>query len=572
LKQEEAQDLEGEKLEMTGDQLSEDGVKSAKALVQAFLQTVKGYRLYNSNHPILLKFMERLTKEFARYFEEFPSFSLQIGEHRLFYRGNVVYESDDVKESLAFVFFRDGIRELRFHGGLEVEELLDFLNVVRRSDAVNRMEDDLVTLLWEKDFPHITFTTIDEFLEKGSVFIPATEQDLLEYMQFKPTEAAGPPESDEGDQAQGFDVLTDKKLKGALTPLPGQSLVDAYQLTPDELKRINREIREEYQPEHLVIMIDSLVEILLHLGEDMDAYENVILFFERLNQTLLDQKEIGKAARMLQRFRETMESVALKDKQIFAIRRILEGATSAESVRLLGKAIQSAGGVPTETIVHYLEFLTPKAVAPLCTLLGDLEAPKWRKVIGSQVANLAREDIQPLVNFLSDPNPQLVCEVVNVLGTIGHRSTLKHLEKLITHPEPKVREETLHALAKFGGKAHELIQKLLKDAAPEIRGKASLILARTIKDEAFRPLSEIILSHDFYRRAYEEKVSFFKALGETGSKDAVPILEKIAKKRNWFKKSKWEEMRLCATNTLRMMEAEKCQGSPVRRTATVQTQ
>jgi len=113
---------------------------------------------------------------------------------------------------------------------------------------------------------------------------------------------------------------------------------------------------------------------------------------------------------------------------------------------------------------------------------------------------------------------------------------------------------------------------LLKDAAPEIRGKASLILARTIKDEAFRPLSEIILSDDFYRRAYDEKVSFFKALGETGSKEAVPILERIAKKRNWFKKSKWEEMRLCATNTLRMMEAEKCQGSPVRRTATVQKQ
>jgi hypothetical protein len=572
VKKEKAKDLEGEKVEMTDDQLSEDGVKSAKALVQAFLQTVKGYRLYDSSHPILLKFMERLTKEFARYFEELPSFSLQIGEHRLFYHGNVVYESDDAKESLAFVFFRDGIRELRFHRGLEVEELLDFLNVVRRSDAVNRMEDDLVTLLWEKDFPHITFTTIDEFLEKGSIFVPATEQDLLECMEFKPTEAAGPPESEQEDQAQGFGVLTDENLKRALNPLPGQSLLDACQLTPDELKRINREIQKEYQSEHLVIMIDSLIEILLHLGEDMDAYENMISFFDRLNQTLLDQKEIGKAAWMLQRFKETLESIALKDKQIFAIRRILEGATNTESVKLLGKTIHSAEGVPTETIVHYLEFLTPKAVAPLCTLLGNLDAPKWRKVIGSQVANLAREDIQPLVKFLSDPNPQLVCQVVNILGNIEHRSTLKHLGKLITHPEPKVREETLQALAKFGGKAQELIQKLLKDAVPEIRGKASLILARTIKDEAVRPLSEIILSDDFYRRAYDEKVSFFKALGETGSKEAVPILEKIAKKRNWFKKSKWEEMRLCATNALRMIETEKWQGAPVRPSAIVQKQ
>jgi hypothetical protein len=572
VKKEEAKNLEGETSEMTDGQLSEDEVKSAKALLQAFLQTVKGYRLYDSSHPILLKFMERLKKDFARYFEELPSFSLQIGDHQLFYQGNVVYESDDVKESLAFVFFKDGIRELRFHRGLEVEELVNFLKVVRRSDSVNRMEDDLVTLLWERDFSHITFSTVDEFLEKGSTFVPATEQDLLERMEFKPMEAAGPQESEGEDQAQDFGVLTDENLRRALNPLPGQSLADACQLTPDELKRINREIQEEHQSEHLVIMIDSLVEILLHLGEDMDAYENMISFFERLNKTLLDQREIGKAAGMLQRFKETIESIVLKDKQTFAIRRILEGATSAVSVKLLGKTIQSAGEVPTEMILHYLEFLTPKAVAPLCTLLRDLDSPKWRKVISSQVANLAREDIQPLVKFLSDPNPQLVCQVVNILGHIEHRSTLKHLGKLITHPESRVREETLQTLAKFGGKARELIQKLLKDVAPEIRGKASLILARTIKDEAIRPLSEIILSDDFYRRAYDEKVSFFKALGETGSKEAVPILEKIAKKRNWFKRSKWEEMRLCATNTLRMMETEKWQGSPVRPSAIVQKQ
>jgi len=430
-----------------------------------------------------------------------------------------------------------------------------------------------VTLLWEKDFPHITFTTIDEFLERGSVFVPATEQDLLAGMELKPMEAVGPPESEGEDQAQGFGVLTDEKLKRALNPSPGQPLVDACQLTPDELKRINREIQQEQQSEHLVTMIESLVEILLHLGEDMDAYENMISFFERLNQTLLDQREVGKAAGILQRFKETIESIGLKDKQVFAIRRILGGATSAESVKLLGKTIRSPGRVPTEMVLQYMQFLTPKAVGPLCTLLRDLETPKWRKVIGSQVANLAREDIQPLVKFLSDPNPQLVCQVIDILGDIGHSSTLKHLDRLVTHPEPRVREETLQVLAKFGRKAQKLIQDFLEDAVPEVRGKASLILARTIKDEAVRPLSEIILSDDFYRRAYDEKVSFFKALGETGSREAVPILEKIAKKRNWFRKSKWEEMRLCATNTLRTMEAEKkWQGPPLRPPTILQKQ
>ena len=186
MEKEEAKVLERKQLEINDDQLNGEGLKSAKALVQTFLQAVKGYRLYDTGHPTLLKFMEHLKKNFARYFEEFPSFSLQIGEHQLFYHGNVVYESDDVKESLAFVFFRDGIRELRFHRGLEVEELLDFLNAVRRSDAVNRMEDDLVTLLWEKDFSHIGYLATDEFLDEMPVLIPETVNEFRENVVSQP--------------------------------------------------------------------------------------------------------------------------------------------------------------------------------------------------------------------------------------------------------------------------------------------------------------------------------------------------------------------------------------------------
>ena len=542
--------------EQTGE-ASEEGVKSAKALVQTFLQTVKGYRLYESNHPILLKFLERLKKDFDNYFEEFPSFSLQIGEHRLFYHGNVVYESQDIKESLAFAFFKDGVREIRFHKGLDLKEILDFLNVVRKSDLVNRMEDDLVTLLWEKDFSHISFTTIDEFLEKSGTFVPATEEDLMNGMELKGTEADGYQESTDTAQAEGFNILTDDNLKKAINPSPGQSLVDACQLAAEEVEKINREVSQEHQPEHLYVLVDSLIEILLHLGEDMDAYENMISFFERINQNLLDQGEVGKAVEILKKFKGTMEDMVLKDKQIFAIRRILEGATSQPSVKLLGKAMLGDGETNSESILQYLPFLTDKAILPLCLLLGELESPKRKKVVSDLLVILAREDITPLLKFLSDRNSLLVCHILTILGKIGNPSTLKYLGNLTGHSDLKVREETLQVLVKFGEKGKDLIQRFLKDPAPEVRGKASIALARAVRVHAVKPLTEIILSEDFHKRDYEEKVYFFKALGETGSKEAIPVLEQIAKKKNWFKKAKWEEMRICATNTLRMMETEK---------------
>jgi hypothetical protein len=548
-----------EKIENPEEQASEESVMSAKALVQTFLQTVKGYRLYEANHPILTKFLERLKKDFDKYFEELPSFSLQISEHQLCYHGNVVYESEDVKESLAFLFYKDGVRELRFHKGLDFNEILDFLNVVRKSDLVSRMEDDLVTLLWDKDFSHITFTTMDDFLEGGGVSVPVTEEELLQGMEFNPLSAQGYQDASEEPKPDEFGVLTDEGLNRAINPSPGQSLVDACQLSGEEAEKINQEIQKEYQTEYLYILVESLIEIVLHLGEDMDAYENMISYFERVIQALLDQGEVVKAVDILKKLSETLESMVLKDKQIFAIRRILESAANPQSVKLLGKVMQGNGEVVSEPVIQYLQFMTDKAVTPLCLLLEELESGKWRKVICDLLIQLSKNDIQPLVKFLSDRNPVVVLHILYILGKVGHPSTTRYLGSLANHEDTKVREEALQVLGRLGEKGKDLIQRFLRDPAPEIRGKASISLARALKQQAVKPLSEIILSEDFYKRDYEEKVSFFRALGETGSKEAIPILEQIAKKRNWFKKAKWEEMRLCATNTLRMIESGKRQ-------------
>jgi hypothetical protein len=64
---------------------------------------------------------------------------------------------------------------------------------------------------------------------------------------------------------------------------------------------------------------------------------------------------------------------------------------------------------------------------------------------------------------------------------------------------------------------------------------------------------EVIQSEDFFKRGYEEKVAFFRALGETGAPEAVPFLEKMSRKKSWFQRAKWNEIRQCAAMALRMM-------------------
>jgi hypothetical protein len=548
------------KLEHKTDHLDEkaieEEVKSARALIQTFLQAVKGYRLYDAKHPLLSKFSERITNDFEQYFSEFDSFTLQVGERQFFFRGEVVYETQDAKESLAFLFFKDGIREIQFFKGLEFIEIFDFLNILRKSEHVNRLEDDLVTLLWEKDFSHIAITTVDDFFEGSNAFIPRTEEEL-----FKGLESRASTEEDYRAKASeaetGESQFSVNELKQALNPSPAQSLVQACQLNPDEMMEIGRELQGEQESDYFYDLVRNLVEILLHLDANMNAYENMISYFGRIIQTLLEKEEVGKVVAILKHLRYTMESIALKDKQILAINRILETSSDSLHIQLIGKVIKSNEGMNSETVLQYLRLLTKKSIDPLCHLLGELESEKWKKVVTNFLVELSRKDIHTLAKFLSDHNSVLVRQILCILEKVRHPSTVDYLENLVVHKDLKVRELTLHMVIQAGEKGKDLLQKFLRDPVPTIRIKASLNLARMAKDKAVKPLMEIILSEDFNKRDYEEKATFFKALGETGSKEVIPALKEIAKKRIWFKRRKWEEMRTCATNTLKMMGASR---------------
>jgi hypothetical protein len=537
----------------------EEEVKSTKSLIQTLLQTMKSYRLYEPNHPILLKFLDRVRKDFDHYFDEFDSLSFQIAENRLIYRGKSVYESEDKKESLAFLFYRDGIREIRFYRGLEFSEIVNFLEIIRRSDLINRLEDDLVTLLWEKDFAHIAFTSVDDFMEGGDKVIPVTEEDLAKGLEYR---GFSEEWSEDESEAEGAQVVVLESISKTLNRSPGQSLVQACQLTPDEMEQIIQIANKEQQPEYVYVLINNLIEILLHLGEDLEAYENMISYFEQILTSLLERGLVGRSVTILQDLNDVMESMVLKDKQIFALRRIFEISSNGQSIALLGKAMKGDGVADKESIQKYLQLLTKQAIVPLCQLLGELESGKWREALCDCLTRLCREEIQPLTKFLSNPSPFFVCHILYILRKIGHPSTLKYVGNLVVHKDTKVREETLKLLSQFGEKGKDFIEKFLRDPLPEIRGKASLVLAKMAKGQAVKPLMEIILSEDFYKREYDEKVSFFRALGETGSEEAIPALKKIAKKRRWFKRGKWDEMRLCAANVLKVMEGSPKQVAP----------
>ena len=123
------------------------------------------------------------------------------------------------------------------------------------------MEDDIVTLMWEKDFIHIGYTATDEYLEEDPVIIPGNIDQFREKLVFKPL--AHHVEVDlsegEGDEGGSLDEILSKAIE---EPPPFALNRSVYFLTPDEVEGLRKEVESEIDPSFVFNITDILFEIL----------------------------------------------------------------------------------------------------------------------------------------------------------------------------------------------------------------------------------------------------------------------------------------------------------------------
>jgi len=129
----------------------------ARDLTSGFIKAIKAFRFYPPDNPTLKGFRDQLLRKFQFFLNKYQSFVIQVGEYDLSFKGKILYENRDVKTSLAFLLYKDGLREIRFINGLEEWEVQGIIDILKQSESINQLEDDIVTLMWERDFMHISF-------------------------------------------------------------------------------------------------------------------------------------------------------------------------------------------------------------------------------------------------------------------------------------------------------------------------------------------------------------------------------------------------------------------------------
>jgi HEAT repeat protein len=532
---------------------SDEEVLLARDLTRTFLKTIKAFRFYPPDNPILKGFQEVLPKKFQFFLNKYHSFIFQVGEHTLSYKGKVLYENKDVKTSLAFLFYKDGVRELRFMKGLEEWEIQDLIDIIVKCENINQLEDDFITLIWDKDFNHISYLATDEFLEDSPVFIPENIDQFRKDLVFKPISHEVEVDFLEGEAEEEIDL--DETLSRLIEELHSfVSNRSVYSITSEEMEILRKEVEKEIEPTFVLNIVDIIFEILAWEKEP-EPYKNAVNILGKILDAMLTLREFQKATDLLKRVYIFQKTYKLKDWQLEIIRKFLIDAGEDQRIERIGNLLDQEEEIRLEEVYNYLILLQRNAIKPLVRLLGERQKSKTRRVICDALSEIGKNAFEMFIPYLEDPRWYLVRNITLILGRIGKEESLPYISRVFSHKDPRVRKEAIQALGFIGGtKALSWLVKGLKDEDSRIRAMAALNLGKVGKKDALGPLLETVQSKDFQKREPAEMRAFFDAIGMAGSsKESILVLRQLLERKSWFTRGKTDEIRIGAAQALAMI-------------------
>jgi len=521
-------------------------VPLAKDVVLVLVKTIKATRMYLPNNPIYKKFREELKVKFDLFFADEDMLSFRVKSFELEFLEQQVYQNPDKEDNIALMFYKDGIREFCFHKGIDPEEIEGFIDILKADTRERELDDDLVTMMWEKDFEHISYTatedaTDDEALEEKLLLDFRDEPDAvrrLEELRSRAIqEAQGAPGGTSGSTAAGGAGLPTAAPINAIPDLPdegdgGEAARGSYN-APDDLRL-------------LIELTDIFYEILI-TEKDMGHFEMVADSLTKALELFVNRGDMALATILVMKVQELAGADGLSTEAKARLAKIIDKACSGPLIKKVGEFIEQGGQDALEAAGSYLREMDARALGPMVGLLESLSNRKARRALCDIMAEQCSGDGSALIPSLGHRYWYVDRNIVMVLGKVADPKTASALGGPLRHEDPRVRREALHALAAIkNDEACDLIRSSFKDSDRQSRILAARLLAELSPEKAYDALMASTNDKGFEDREFEEKKELFELMGRTGGARAVPYLSGMFKKSGFFGGIKKEQARACA--------------------------
>lgn len=528
--------------------------RAAEEMLRALSTAVRSFRLYGGESPMLARFVESLRQRLTEIFDQVPVLHLKIEEERILWEGKAVHPSGGENGDLAFMFYKDGIRELTLLAGFE-QEVESFLAVLARTPQLREDEDDLVTLLWQADLSGLRY----DYVEPGHEGMEATDG----------TRAETPPVDPSTVRAAA------QEPKTSLTTDDFQETL--YFLDDAEMRQLAEEVRKENERD----LLDAVVAALFDRLEDgrADRQVRIIKLFGELLPSQLATARFDRCAGLLQQLVELASRGDVVTPLAMREMRALFGLLARpETIDQLTQTLEEQPDVlQSDALGALLGFFPPEALAPLMRAVETVGRPDVRRALEQAIDRLVESNREAVVGLLSDSDPGVVAAAARWVGRLGIGSSVTEVTALLGNPSPAVRAaaaETLHQL-RAAAAARSLVP-LLRDPDRDVRIAAARSLSGLEYAPARAALEEAITGKEMRAADRTEKVAFFEAYGRLAGGEGVALLDRTLNGRSWLGRGESAEMRACAAVALARvrhpsaraaLEAAAGDSDPVVRTA-----
>jgi hypothetical protein len=526
-------------------------------LCTALHRAYRTVRFYPPDHAVATRSLQLLQEAFDRALAGRAPVELVVGESELFHEDEPVYTQNDLRESMAFVMFRDGIRTITFFPGLEYGEAVGLVRSLSLALDVDKSDQDLATILWEQDSPHIDCQVVDPLLE-GEVDSVETPGALAAKVGSRLDRART---ADWQLQFEPEEVRSTRVMAVAGTLL-----------RQEDFAAIEGAMATENDVLHEFIVV--LGELLVSAHSDAQ----LAVASKAMSDLLISLLELGDVTSLNDGVAGLRDLIDAAPEKRALFEPILDQLTQTGKLRYLVEGLDGPRPAKREDVEAFLLLLGPGAYPAMVELLVEAEGRTSRKCLLNVMQTVGAVPLELVAPRLSDPRWYVARNMVCLLDPTRDPSALVYLERSLGHSDERVRREAARAIAGAEGPGTtRLLLKALDDPSPSVRVLALHRLTSIGGPDVAARLLATIKGRDFGVTWGNDMELFFDAMGAIGNDRAVPALNELWETRSRFRAAKNLELRLGALRALGLIgtpaareslrRATRSGEAPVRRAA-----
>ncbi|MDQ1330737.1 MAG: repeat protein [Thermodesulfobacteriota bacterium] len=506
-----------------------DYINQVREIIRLFLKSKKILKMYPSNNPMCLSITDDCFVRFTEFFDFNEKLSLKIGQNDIYYDSETVYSNTEKEDNLALFLFKDGLREITFKRGLSREDMYEFLRIMSFDFSRDAVDDDIVTLLWEKDFQNIQYV-VDE--------ITLSDEEDYEARAVKEIEEKCADE--------------ESLLKAYEDTLNNGAMVKEFEMATLTDKDM-RDLAGEFEKDALD-KTEKLIEILFEmflLSEKEEDFNDLARSFAGMIEYVLGMEDIDTATVILLRLNHLKDAKSISEEIRNCSKNILINISTEKTINLLGNILDGSRKIEDKKVEDFVKCLDVRAIPHLVLILGELKKIHSRKLIVEALVILGKKNIASLTEGLNDSRWYVVRNIIYVLRKIGDRQAVDQLLKTIRHGDARVRKEVIRALGELkGAGAIPALRNCLDDPDFQIESAALTELGNIGSDAVKRILLKRISGSGFAARDFEVKKKYFEIISKWKDKDVYDLMAGIIGKKTFFDRTRNYENRACAAYCL----------------------